>query len=75
MTTIVSVIPKNPFGNIWWVIVDADGIKYSTKNGLIASLADRYRELRTPVDILSFSGWYYREILTVKPEGGKVEVA
>jgi len=69
MTTIKDVIVKEPKGRIWYLIVDADGVKYSTKNMILAALAQRLREKKARVEMQSFGGWYYRELFSIKEEG------
>jgi hypothetical protein len=55
---IASVQPKSG----WWLITDAEGLKYSTKSSLYASLADRARVLSAAVRIDAGNGWNYREL-------------
>ena len=75
MTTITQVIAKEPQGRQWWLIVDAEGIKYSTRNLWIAALAERCREKQTKVLIGSSAGWFYRDLYSLRPDGQEVVVA
>ena len=75
MTTIREVIVKEPKGRRWFVIVDANGEKHATRNQFIAALAERCRDKQTPVSILSASGWHYRDLISLKPEGQEPSVA
>jgi hypothetical protein len=72
MTRIVTVTERR---DGLWRITDAEGVVYTTRNVFVASVADRYRLARTPVEIGSSAGWYYRDIYSIRPEGGEVTVA
>lgn len=75
MTTIVDVIAKEPKGRPWWLIVDANGVKYATRNMFVAALAERCREKQALVTIGSSAGWYYRDIYAIKADGEEPVVA
>lgn len=72
MTTITRVEQRSPR---LWRITDAEGVCYATQNMFVAALADRFRQAGTRVDIGSSAGWFYRDIYSIRPEGGEVTVA
>lgn len=51
----------------WWNITDSLGRKFRTKNILVVTLAKRYMDLETPCRPITFSGWFYRELLGLNP--------
>jgi hypothetical protein len=78
MTTIVKVEPRRIVkyrGATMWRITDADGVVYATDNCFVASLADQYRKKGTRVEIGASAGWFYKDIYSIKPEGGEATVA
>ena len=65
MTTIVNV-KQQPSG--LYLVTDSDGKKHATKNAWLATLAQRYRQLQTPVVLHGGAGWYYRDLAAITPE-------
>ncbi len=61
---ILSVKPASSTKGLW-IIRGDDGERYATKDELKASICERAHTLNMPVEIMSRSGFYYREIITV----------
>jgi hypothetical protein len=69
---IVSVEPRKDF---WKIRTDEGRTVYTTKNWWVASIAERCMKTKTPVGIASSAGWYFREIISIKPADGEAFVA
>lgn len=74
MTTIVSVVEREPRGRSWWLITASDGQKYSTRSMWLAALAEQYRNQGKPVTFGSSAGWHYRDLYSIKADGEEVQV-
>lgn len=75
MTVQTRIVRVERGRNGLWRITDSEGVRYATKNAWLASLCDRYREQGVVVEIASSAGWYYRELQSIRPEGGEMSVA
>ena len=53
-------IQQRPSG--LFIVTDDHGTRYATSSQYLATLAQRAMELDKPVAILSFRGWYYRNL-------------
>lgn len=56
-----------------WLVKDSTGTTHVTKSPWLASLADRFREAQTPVEVFSSAGWYYRDLWAIKDPTATVE--
>lgn len=65
----IASVTKQPSG--LFVITDSAGQKHATRNAWLASLADRFREQGTDVELYSSSGWYYRDLWSIRAAGTK----
>lgn len=70
--TITSVTQK-PSG--LYVIADSDGGLHATRNAWLASLADQLRRKGAAVELFSASGWWYRDLWSIREAGVKAEPA
>jgi hypothetical protein len=63
-TTIVDV--RRQVSGLW-IVTDSTGTRHATRSDFQAAVASRYRELRTPVQIESASGWWYKDLREISP--------
>jgi hypothetical protein len=64
MATRILSVTRGPSG-VWRIRTDDRNV-YATKNGWLASLADRYRAAHEQVEMESSSGWFYRELSGIR---------
>lgn len=67
----IASVQQQPSG--LYVVTDSEGQKHATKSPWLASLADRYRETGVDVELFSASGWWYRELWSIREAGVKDE--
>ena len=60
----ITSVDYRPSG--FYLITDAAGQRYMTKNSWLAALADRFREKQTSVEVFSSGGWYYRDLWAIR---------
>ena len=65
MATRILSVTRGPSG-VWRIRTDDRNV-YATKNGWLASLADRYRAMHTAVDFEWTTGWCYRTCHGITP--------
>lgn len=64
MTRIMSVRERNGL----FRIRDSQGVLWATRDGWLASLADRFRESGEPVTLHGRSGWFYADLRAITSE-------
>lgn len=73
MTVTITGVRQSKSG--FWVVSTSDGRRHATKSMFVASAADIYRKNKTPVRVLSFGGWYYRDLQDITPVEAQKEAS